>query len=192
MEHTPQSSFTRQAVHSPQPTRLNIRCSRLKAILCARQSLHNVLRLSLLIPSHDRWIPQFSQHKGAGAGAGTGAGAGAGAGADAVTGNKAVAGVAVFPSRGVSFLTSLLCGPTCCFLALAGLEVFFFFLLGTAKGWVLGTGWHKMPCLKSNRVRSHAGPRYRVSSILLRIFSPVGLGLCNCSHCILLRLYYYC
>lgn len=111
----------------------------------------------------------------------------------------------LFLPCGVSLLTSLLCGPTCCFLVLVGLEDFFFFLLGIAKGWVwrwrwevcrlmpgchgratalargptlsstLGMGWHKMPCLKSNRVRSHAGPRYRVSSTLLRIFSPVGL-----------------
>lgn len=66
MEQAPQSSVTRQAVHSPQPTRLNILCSRLKAILCARQSLHSVLSRCLPVPSPEKLIPQFSQHPGAG------------------------------------------------------------------------------------------------------------------------------
>jgi len=43
---------------------LNILCSRLKAILCARQSLHNVLSRCLRVPSPEKLIPQFSQHLG--------------------------------------------------------------------------------------------------------------------------------
>lgn len=43
---------------------LNILCSRLKAILCARQSLHKVLSRCLRVPSPEKLIPQFSQHLG--------------------------------------------------------------------------------------------------------------------------------
>lgn len=89
MEQAPQSSFTWQAVHSPQPTRLNILCSRLKAILCARQSLHKVLSRCLRVPSPEKLIPQFSQHPGAGSEAGT------------------VSVSALVSSLGASFLTSL-------------------------------------------------------------------------------------
>lgn len=94
MEQAPQSSVTRQAAHSPQPTRLNILCSRLKAILCALQSLHNVLSRCLPVPSPEKLIPQFSQCPGAGSEAG------------------AVSASALALAAGASFLASALLGPT--------------------------------------------------------------------------------
>lgn len=122
MEQAPQSSVTWQAAHSPQPTRLNILCSRLKAILCARQSLHNVLSRCLREPSPEKRIPQFSQHPGAGNAAG----------------GASVA--ALGSSLGTSFLTSPFCGLTSRFRALAGFDAFFRFLLGVGKEVALGAG----------------------------------------------------
>lgn len=122
MEQAPQSSVTWQAAHSPQPTRLNIRCSRLKAILCARQSLHNVLSRCLREPSPEKWIPQFSQHPGAGNELGVGS------------------VLALASSLGASFLTSPLWDPTSRFRALAGLDAFFCFLFEVGTELALGAG----------------------------------------------------